>query len=137
MKEHYRVKLEDYKKTKDPMGLGNSLIKAVIYNTIMEILIYTYAGNLNNLLIDNLVATDNDDDPEFGKQLQSIPDANLSITIADSDEHQLPIDILSTNKEDLFIPVMSKSKRKYERKKAKAQAAAAAKQQHNTVTLDK
>lgn len=117
IKDHYGAKIEDYEKTSDPIGLNNSYIKAVIYNTIIEVLVYIYARNLDNFLIGDNSNTDSDDNSEFGKQITSTPDTNLSIATADSDKHQSPINTFLDNKEDLFIPIMSKSKRKHERKR--------------------
>lgn len=63
---------------------------------------------------------DSDNDPKFGKLFTSIPDANLNIVTAADDEYQSSNDIIPVNKDELFISVMSKLKRKYKRKKAKA-----------------
>lgn len=42
LKQEYEAKLEDNYKTASPLRLNNSCIKAIIFNTIMEVILYTY-----------------------------------------------------------------------------------------------
>lgn len=68
LKEKYRAFLENYEKTADLTGLGNSYVKSIIYNTIMETLLFCYARNMDKFLMDQSCFGDSDDDLQFGKQ---------------------------------------------------------------------
>lgn len=104
---------------------------AILSNMIMNVILYTYTTRKKDVMLTNANC---DNNPEFEKSISSIPDADFSIIIADSNKYQSNFEQLSVNSDDLFIPVIFKSKRKYEKKKVKMQIA---KLQQSIIILDK
>lgn len=52
LKTEYRAFVKDYAKTADPTRLSDPIVKSIIYNTIIKVLLFAYAGNINNIIID-------------------------------------------------------------------------------------
>lgn len=52
LKAEYEATLEDYEKTANSIRLDNTIVKSIIYNTIMGVLLFAYASNLNNIIMD-------------------------------------------------------------------------------------